>query len=90
MSNISILDSGCTYHCLSNDSPCDNKTSATHGVNVSIPNGQSLKATHTAEINVDNLLITLPKHAKLASVFSQLQHQALISLRQFCDAGYDI
>ena len=49
-----------------------------------------MRVTHIAELNVDNLPITLPKHAKLASVFPQLQHQALISLGQFFDASYDI
>ena len=49
-----------------------------------------MKASHTSDLNIDHLPITLPKNAKLASVFPKLQHQALISLGQFCDAGYNI
>ena len=60
------------------------------GVRVSIPNVQSMQASHTADLDVDHFPITLPPTAKLASVFPQLRHKALISLGQFCDAGYDV
>ena len=64
--------------------------STSNGVRVSIPNGQSMQASHTADIDVDHLPISLPPAAKLASVFPHLRHKALISLGQFCDAGYDV
>ena len=48
-----------------------------------------MQATHTADINLDHIPVTLHQSAKSASVFPQLTHKALISLGQFCDAGYE-
>jgi len=48
-----------------------------------------MQATHTADLDLDHLPIILPQSAKAASVFPQLKHQALISLGQFCDSGYN-
>ena len=47
-----------------------------------------MQATHTANIDLDHIPVTLNQFAKSASVFPQLTHKALISLGQFCDAGY--
>ena len=70
------------------DAICNNKQATTHGNIVGIPNGQSMQATHTANIDLDHIPVTLNQFAKSASVFPQLTHKALISLGQFCDAGY--
>ena len=47
-----------------------------------------MQATHTYDLDLEHLLIDLPKSAKHASVLQHLKHQALVSLGQFCDSGY--
>ena len=42
-SNLSIFDSDCSYHCLGDDSPWNNKPSTSHGVSVSIPTARAWK-----------------------------------------------
>ena len=85
--NLAILDTGCSCQCLGNDAYFDNKLSTTHGITIGIPNGQSIKASHTADLDLNDLPIDLPPSAKHASVFKKLQHAALISIAQFCDVG---
>ena len=48
-----------------------------------------MRATHTADLNLDHIPLDLPPSTKHSSVFQELQHKALISIAQFCDAGYE-
>ena len=48
-----------------------------------------MKATHTADLNLDHIPLDLPPSTKHSSVFKELQHKALIWIAQFYDAGYE-
>jgi hypothetical protein len=78
-----IADSGCTGHFLQVDSPCLNKTPTSNGLCVLLPHGSTIQATHTALLDLPNLLIA----ARQAHIILQLKHNALISIAQFCDPG---
>jgi hypothetical protein len=52
-------------------------------IRVELPNGQIIKSTHTAEFN----LLTLPRAARKAHIFRDLQCDTLISVGVLCDAG---
>ena len=82
--DLTVADSGCTSHFLPETCPCDNNVAVVHGgKRVRIPNGETMVATYTA-------LLYFPQPSLAAwkcDVFPSLQ-QPLLSLGQFCDAGF--
>lgn len=79
---LGIADTGATGHFLTSSSHCLDKTPVTNGVVVHIPNGDTMKASHTALLD----LPTLPVAATTAHVFQELT-TPLISVGQLCDNG---
>ena len=81
---LSVAGSGCNSHFLPSTCPCNNKFAVVHGVKrVCMPNGETMLATHTALIPFPQL----PLASRECSVFPALQ-QPLLSLGQFCNAGF--
>ena len=85
---VACADSGCTSHFLRNDAPCDNKIPTTNGIRVGIPDGTSMRSSHTANLNLDHIPLVFPPAALRATVFPALKQQSLLSLGQFCDNGF--
>jgi hypothetical protein len=83
-----VLDSGCTSNLITSSTPCIDKVSTNNGLRVSIPNGQIMKASHNAKLDLRHLPIQLNNRAREASVQPCLQ-KSLISLGQLCDNGCD-
>jgi len=53
-----IVDTGCTGHFLAVSAPYKNKQRTTAGISVRLPNQATMKATHTAELDLPNLPVT--------------------------------
>jgi hypothetical protein len=81
-----ILDSGCTSNFLSSTAPCSDKQAAHVPLNVNMPNGTTIRSSHTC-----NLLLTdLPHQARQAHILQGLVHTSLISVGQLCDNGCSV
>jgi hypothetical protein len=68
-----VLDSGCTSNIITSSTPCIDKVSTNKGLRVSIPNGQIMKASHNAKLDLRHLPIQLNNSAREASVQPCLQ-----------------
>ena len=77
-----IADTGCTGHFLVVDSPCTNQQHSANGIHVTLPNRQTIQATHTCELDQPQL----PGGARTAHKFPHLAHP-LVSIGQLCDHG---
>jgi hypothetical protein len=51
-----------------------------------LPNGQTIKSTHTATLDIPQL----SKVAKAAHVFPAMENNSLLSVGQLCDEGYSV
>jgi hypothetical protein len=78
-----ILDSGTTGHYLLPDTHCIHKQWANNPIYVTLPNGNIICSTHTAQLPFPKLPLT----ALQAHVFPQLRNPALLSIGVLCDAG---
>jgi hypothetical protein len=65
------------------DTRCTQKTITSNPIHVTLPNGQVIASSHTAQLPFPKL----PKAALQAHVFLQLRNHALLSIGAFCDAG---
>ena len=81
---LSIANSGCTSHFLGPTTPCTNKSSTSNGILVGLPNGSSIRASHTALLPFPQL----PLGARQSNIFSALGERNLISIGQLCDHGF--
>jgi hypothetical protein len=81
-----ILDSGCTSNFLSATAPCSNKQAAHVPLNVNMPNGTTIKSSHTCDL----LLTDLPPQARKAHILPGLVYNSLISVGQLCDNGCSV
>jgi hypothetical protein len=79
-----LVDSGCTGHFLLSNFPCLNKNLTTNPLTVRLPNGQTMKSTHTATLDITQL----SKSAKAAHIFPAMENNSLLSVGQLCDEGY--
>jgi hypothetical protein len=64
-------------------SSCSNATPTKNGVSVLLPDGGTMRATHTAELPIP----ALPYAARQAHLFPALSSGALLSIGQLCDHG---
>ena len=79
-----ITDSGCTSHYMCEAYHCDNiAPTGQNALTVTVPNGQSIKSSHTATLKWDHL----PIKARKCHIFPHLKNKILLSIGQFCDAG---
>jgi hypothetical protein len=79
-----LVGSGCTGHFLISNAPCLNKTLTTNPLTVRLPNGQTMKSTYTATLDIPQLR----KSAKAAHIFPAMENNSLLSVDQLCDEGY--
>ena len=64
-------------------SSCSNATPTKNGVSVLLPDGGTMRATHTAKLPIP----ALPYAARQAHLFPALSSGALLSIGQLCDHG---
>ena len=76
-----ISDSGCTSHFLGYHTPCDHKQPTTHGLTVSLLNGQTIRSTHTALLPFPKI----PHITRQAHMFPALKHKSLLFKGQLWD-----
>ena len=81
-----IVDSGTTTHCLCTDSPCKLEIQTRNGLKVTQPDGTKIQATAECEFDMENI----PKNARKSHKCSMLARNSLISVRQLCDAGFEV
>ena len=81
-----IANLGYTIHLLGPQSPCTDKRRTNHGITVGLLNVDQINSTHTA------LLTFLQLHvaSRQAHVLPDLHNQALLSIGQFCDHGFQV
>jgi hypothetical protein len=63
-----------------------NKTLAANPLTARFPNGQIMKSTHTATLDIPQL----SKVAKAAEVFPEMENNSLFSVGQLRDEGYSV
>ena len=81
---VPIIDSGCTNHFLRSDAPVVAKDDTSSPITAGTPNG----ATITSSCSALLADATTPLHARTAHLFPGLTNLSLLSVGQFCDAGY--
>jgi hypothetical protein len=81
-----LLDSGCTAHFLLANAKCSNKKSTTTSLAVRLPNGDTVKSTHTATLNMPSL----PHVSIQAHILPGLSQHSLLSVGQMCDSGCSV
>jgi hypothetical protein len=64
--------------------PVTNQQPTAHGIDVILPDGSSITSSHTALLQLPNIL---PLIAQLAHMFPDLKSSSLISIGQLCDHG---
>ena len=60
---VAFADSGCTSYFLRSGELCTNKVQTTIGIRAGIPDGTSISASHTANMNIDHILLDFPPDA---------------------------
>jgi hypothetical protein len=78
-----ILDTGCTTHLCTPDTPLINKHITTEPITITIPDGNTMTSTHEGHLDIP----ALPPAATLTHVVPELSTHSLISIGQLCDAG---
>jgi hypothetical protein len=75
-----------THIFLSATAPCTSKQTSHIPLNVNMPNGTSIKSSHTCDL----LLTALPPQATKPHALPGFVHKLLISAGQLCDSGCDV
>ena len=78
-----LSDSGATAHFLMKGAPATNVKVATAPISITLPNGKTIKSTHTCNLDIP----WLPSSVTEAHIVPGLSHSSLISTRKFCEAG---
>ena len=82
-----LCDSGATSHFITDDvTHVLNKQTATNPITITLPDGATLRSTHTCELDIP----TLRSSARQAHIVPGLAHTSLLSTAKFCDAGYTV
>jgi hypothetical protein len=79
-----IVDSGCTGYFLLVTAPCLSKVQSRNPLTVRLPNGATMKSSHTADLDIPELNTAASK----AHVFPGMAHHSLLSVGQLYDEGY--
>jgi hypothetical protein len=79
-----LVDSGFTGHFLLSNVPGLNKTLTTNPLTVRLQNGQTMKSTHTATLDIPQL----SKSSRSAHIFPDMENNSLLSVGQLSDEGY--
>ena len=78
-----LSDSGATAHFLIKGAPATNIKIANKPITITLPNGKTIKSTHTCNLDIP----WLPASVTEAHIVPELSHSSLISTRKFCEAG---
>ena len=78
---LAIVNSSCTRHFLGPTTPCTNKSSISNGILVGLPNGSSIRESHTTLLTFPQLMLG----ARQSNVYPALGNHNLISIDQLCD-----
>ena len=81
-----ILDSGATSHFLVLMAPKEGITPASNPMRVSLPNGDTIQATHTCTL----ALPQLPEKVRHSHIIPGLAAYSLLSVVKLCDTGCDV
>jgi hypothetical protein len=81
-----IVDSVCTGHFLLINAPCKNKIKSDNPLTVRLPNGATVKSTHTTSIDLPEVSIA----AYISHVFPGMANHSLLSVGQICNKGYSV
>jgi hypothetical protein len=78
------VDPGCTGIFLLVNAPCLNKVESRTPLTVRLPNGATMKSSHTDDFDIPKLNTAVSK----AHVSPEIAHHSLLSVGQLCDEGY--
>ena len=81
-----ILDSGASSHFLFSTAPISNKIVADRPLGVKFPNGDTLRSSHVAELD----LPLLPAAGRQAHIVPGLASHSLVSVVKLCNAGCQV
>jgi hypothetical protein len=82
-----LCDLGATSHFITDDvHHVLNKRPASNPITITLPDGATLRSTHTCKLNIP----TLRSAARQAHIVPGLAHTSLLSTAKFCDAGYTV
>ena len=81
-----IADSGATSHFLMTSAPVIVKEPASSPLSVKLPNGDTLRSTHTCQLDIP----ALPTGARLGHIIPGLANHSLISIVQLCNEGCEV
>ena len=83
---LAAVDSGCSSHTIRSDAHVVSKTHIIAPKICGTPTGHTMSSNMSAILD----LPTMPKSAKEAHIYPNLQYRSLLSVGQLCDAGYDV
>ena len=81
--DMAVADAGATSHFVLPGAPVKNVTQTKTPLVITLPDGQTLKSTHTCMLDAP----WLPEKARHAHIVPGLAHTSLISIKSLCDAG---
>jgi hypothetical protein len=81
---IVVVDSGCTGHFLLVNAPCLNKVKSQTPLTVRLPNGSTMEASRTAELNIPQLNAA----AYIAHDLLGMTNHSLLLFGKLCNEGY--
>ena len=86
LQNWAILDSGASSHFLLSTAPILNKMVADRPLAVKLPNGNTVRSSHIAELD----LSLLPRGGREAHIVPGLAYHSLVSVVKLCNAGCQV
>ena len=86
LQNWAILDSGASSHFLLLTAPVLNKMVADRPLTVKLPNGNTVRSSHIAELD----LPLLPRGGREAHIVNWLASHSLVSVVKLCNAGCQV
>ena len=81
-----LSDSGATSHFIIDGAHVINKQLDLHPITITLPDGATLKSTHTCNVDIP----WLRHEATKAHIVPGLAHASLLATAKFCDAGYTV
>eukprot|EP00978_Attheya_sp_CCMP212_P029635 scaffold105942_cov70-Attheya_sp.AAC.1 len=81
-----IPDTGCSGHYLMNSAPISQIKPANPSLNVTLPNGQIIKSSHTGYLDIPGL----PASARDCHIFPDLKSGSLLSIGLLRDNDVDV
>jgi hypothetical protein len=86
---LAIADTGSTAHFGTINAPVINLRPSLNPISIRNPNGTIMTSTHEADL-LDIMPTMLPPAARRIHIIPELASASLISMGQFCDAGFSV